>query len=69
VLPRPAPELFLEAGFIVAGRAARATAGPALEKIVRRAVQHAVALRDPRKPTDSRATGVPKSPPPSVNDL
>ncbi len=37
-LPLPAPELFFEAGFIVAGRAARAAAGqPVLEGIVRRA--------------------------------
>lgn len=45
-LPLPAPELFLEAGFIVAVRAAVAAASlPVLEGIVRQAVHHVVALR------------------------
>jgi hypothetical protein len=46
-LPLPTLELFLEAGFIVATRAADALAGePALVGIVHRAVQHAMALRE-----------------------
>jgi hypothetical protein len=46
-LALPTPELFLEAGFIVATRAANASAGePALVGIVHRAVQHAMALRE-----------------------
>jgi hypothetical protein len=45
-VPRPCPELFLEAGLIVADRAVRALAGrPAVEEIVHRAVRHAAALR------------------------
>ena len=47
-LPVPTPEMFLHAGFIVANRAACANAGkPILDEIVHRAVQHALALRDP----------------------
>jgi hypothetical protein len=39
--------MFLEAGFILAARAARALAGgQALEGIVDRAVRHAIALRE-----------------------
>ncbi len=46
-LPPPTPEMFLQAGFIVADRAARALSGkPVLDGIFHRAVQHAVALRD-----------------------
>jgi hypothetical protein len=45
-LPLPSPELFLEAGFTLVHRAVSVGVGaPVLEGIMRRAVQHADALR------------------------
>lgn len=49
-LPIVTPEVFLEAGLIVADRATRAAAGPfEIEDALRRAVQQAKAVGDPMR--------------------